>query len=176
MQRYYEEKCVAMHKSEKKMLLQNKIKLLDKEIVTSNRNIELKSKKKAEEGVTEEMENTGNSRSQSFGIVYDEEYRREVARIQNLVFKKQLAEVELFIISEQTLNDGVRKGWTEDMIKFYEARIAKPVQDAVLTDEVGVDQSAHADFMTQNIVSSAVDAAMASMVNNVSATPPSNIQ
>ncbi|PWA87994.1 hypothetical protein CTI12_AA124890 [Artemisia annua] len=58
LQRYYEEKCVAMQKNEKKVLLQNKIKMLEKEIVTSNRGIELKSKKKAEEGVANEMEST----------------------------------------------------------------------------------------------------------------------
>ncbi|PWA52653.1 zinc knuckle CX2CX4HX4C [Artemisia annua] len=66
LQRYYEEKCVAMQKNEKKALLQNKIKLLEKEIVASNRGIELKSKKEAEEGVANEMECTGNSRSQAF--------------------------------------------------------------------------------------------------------------
>ena len=140
--------------------------MLDKDIVAGNKGIELNSKKKAEQSVVYEMERSGVSRNQAFGVVYEEEYKKEVVRIQNLVLKRQLVEVELFIISEQPLNDVTKKGWTEDMIMFYESRIAKNMQSDDLTNEVGVDQSAHADFMTQNIVSNSVDAAMANMMGN----------
>ena len=164
--KYFEKKCLAMHKNGKMALLQNIIKMLKKNIVSSNKDIEVNAKKKAEDGVVYEMESSGVNKSQAYGSVYEQEYKKEVVRIQNLVLKRQVAEVELFILSEQPLNDDIKIGWTEDMIMFYESCIAKNVQGDDLTNEVGMDHSAHADFMTQNIVPNVVDAAMDSMVNN----------
>ncbi|GJZ49216.1 hypothetical protein Tco_0603406 [Tanacetum coccineum] len=88
--------------------------------------------------------------------------------------EKQLAEVELFILSEMPLDDKGKEGWTDEMLEFYEARITKDGQDGNedykrikfscdVEDEVGEDLSAHADFMNKNVVSNTVDASMADM-------------
>ncbi|GJR22245.1 hypothetical protein Tco_0970772 [Tanacetum coccineum] len=85
-----------------------------------------------------------------------------------------MAEVELFILSEMPLDDKGKEGWTDEMLEFYEARITKDGQDGnedykrmkfgcAVEDEVGEDLSAHADFMTKNVVSNTVDASMADM-------------
>ncbi|GKB43589.1 abscisic acid 8'-hydroxylase 3-like protein, partial [Tanacetum coccineum] len=110
--------------------------------------------REANQNVVQEMENSGFSRSQAFDYVYGEAYRNELERIKNLVLKKQLAKVELFITSKKPHDDAVKEGWTDEMLEFYKAT------------EVGEDLSAHAGFMTQNMVSSTVDASMADMVNN----------
>ncbi|GJR85808.1 hypothetical protein Tco_0209819 [Tanacetum coccineum] len=88
-----------------------------------------------------------------------------------------MAEVELFILSEKPLDDKVKEGWTDEMLEFYEANAdlndydineknEKMKSNDAMDDEVSEDFSAHANFMTQNVVSSAVDASMAYMVNN----------
>ena len=48
--------------------------------------------------------------------------------------------------------------------------------ESAMEEEVGTDSSAHADFMTQNIVSNTVDAAMAEMVSNVNAGSSSSLK
>ena len=125
-----------------------------------------------------EMDNTGANREQAFGVVYNDAYRRELARIQEVVLKKQLADVELFILSGKPFSDAVKEGWTSDMLEFYTDRMTQNGKDKCkdgdvvssmgnMEDEVGNDNSTHAEFMTQNIVSNAVDAAMADMLDNV---------
>ncbi|PWA93432.1 DUF4283 domain-containing protein [Artemisia annua] len=59
LQQYYKDKCVNMHKGEKIVMLQNKIQILEKEIVSGRNGIDANSKKKADEGVVFEMESTG---------------------------------------------------------------------------------------------------------------------
>ncbi|GJT17099.1 hypothetical protein Tco_0875805 [Tanacetum coccineum] len=65
----------------------------------------------------------------TFDVAYDRAYRDETKRIQSMVLKKQLAEVELFIMSESPLNDAIKGGWTYEMIEFYEASIAENKQN-----------------------------------------------
>ena len=66
------------------------------------------------------MENTGVNREQAFGVVYNEVYRKELGRIQDLIIKKQLAEVELFKLSGKPFSDAVKKDWTIDMFDFIQ--------------------------------------------------------
>ena len=187
LQQYYKNKCLNMQKDEKIVMLQNKVKLLDKKIVARRCGINANVKKKAEECVTFEMEDTGNSRNQAFGVVYDKEYRKEMERIEELVLKKQVAEIEVFILSDKSLDDDVYKGWSDEMKELYEARIVEIMQNGNLNEdvsrvggsvnnEVGMDLSAHAEFITQNIVSNAADVAMAGMVSNAGGDPSSSIQ
>ncbi|PWA81997.1 zinc knuckle CX2CX4HX4C [Artemisia annua] len=62
LQEYYKMKYDAMKKSDKRDLLLNKIKIIENDILTSNKNIEVNSHKLANEGVAFEMESTGASR------------------------------------------------------------------------------------------------------------------
>ncbi|GJV21624.1 hypothetical protein Tco_1370644 [Tanacetum coccineum] len=123
------------------------------------------------------MENSGPSRNQAFDYVYGEAYSKEAKRIEELVLNKQLAKVELFILSEKPLDDKIIECWTDEMIEFYEASVGMNEQNIneknkkikvskAMDDEVGKDLSAHAGFMTQNVVSNTVDASMENMVNN----------
>ena len=88
----------------------DRIRSLQKEIVGSNRDIDAMVKKKTESLVTEEMECTGASRSQAYSNLHDKIYRGEMDRIKGLSLKKQMAEVELFIISEQPFTSSVKEG------------------------------------------------------------------
>ena len=107
-------------------------------------------------------------------------------RIEELVLKKQVAEIEIFILSGKSVDDDVYKGWSDEMKELYEARIVENMQNGNLCEdvsrvdgsvsEVGMDLSAHAEFITQNIVSNAVDVAMAGMVSNAGGDPSSSIQ
>ncbi|GJS44535.1 RNA-directed DNA polymerase, eukaryota, reverse transcriptase zinc-binding domain protein [Tanacetum coccineum] len=129
---------------EKRKLLQNKIRILEGDISSRRNNIKLKSQKVANECVVYEMENIGNSRNQAYKLVYDDAYKNELVLIQDL---------------------------TAEMFEFYQGRIAENGKDrnesskgivfeGTMEDEVGRDLSAHADFMTQNKVSSHVDASI----------------
>ena len=187
LQEYYKKKCAAMKNSDKRDLLINKIRILTGNIDTSRANIEQNCHKLASEAVVFEMESTGTSREQAFGAVYNEVFKKEMSRIHGMVLKKQLAEVELFILSGKPFTEAMKQGWSDDMVEFYMDRITKMDEgmnkegdvlktDVVMDEEVGNDNSAHAEFITQNIVSNAVDAAMANMVNNDNAGPSSFIK
>ncbi|PWA35896.1 zinc knuckle CX2CX4HX4C [Artemisia annua] len=173
LQKYYIEKCAAMKNRDKRDLLINKIRIFEGDINCSRANIEQFAHKEANEGVVFEMENSGTNREQAFGVVYDDAYRREMDRIQEVVFKKQLAEVELFIFSGKPFSDAVKEGWTDVMIDFYKDRMTQNGKDKNnvnnLEDEMGNDNSAQDDFIAQNIVSNAVDTAMADMLGNENA-------
>ncbi|GJY18809.1 RNA-directed DNA polymerase, eukaryota, reverse transcriptase zinc-binding domain protein [Tanacetum coccineum] len=177
LQEYYKTKCDSMEKKAKIELLQNRIKILEGDISTSKSNFDVNVTMKAKENVVAEMENSGSSRNQAFDFVYTEAYSKEFDRIEKLILKKQLAEVELFILSKKPLDDKVKEGWTDEMLEFYEAnsdlndydineKNKKMKFNDAMDDKVSEDFSAHANFMTQNVVSSIVDASMAYMVNN----------
>ncbi|GJR88120.1 RNA-directed DNA polymerase, eukaryota, reverse transcriptase zinc-binding domain protein [Tanacetum coccineum] len=174
LQDYYNNKCENMKKSEKREMIKNKIKILEGDISTSRRSIDLKAHENADANVVDEMENYGSSRNQAFDTAYDRAYKKENEKIQGLILKKQMAKVELFIMFGLTLSDAVKEGWTYDMIEFYKASIAENTQSGnesvkrikvneAMDDEVGEDLSANAGFMTKNVVSNFVDATMANM-------------
>ena len=176
-----------MKSSDKRDLLVNKIRMLVGDINNSRTNIEINCHKKANEGVAFEMESTGVSREQAFGVVYSNVYTNQMDRIQGLVLKKQLAEVELFILSGKSLTEAVKESWTKDMVEFYKDRMSnyekgKNIEgdvskaDISMEDEVANDSSADADFMTQNIVSNVVDAAMVNIIDNENAGPSSSVK
>ncbi|GKC32324.1 RNA-directed DNA polymerase, eukaryota, reverse transcriptase zinc-binding domain protein [Tanacetum coccineum] len=77
----------------------------------------------------------------------------------------------------EEMDDAIKDSWSHEMIEFYKASIDEDMQneneyvkrmktDDAMDDEVGEDLSAHAGFMTQNMVSNIVDATMANMVRN----------
>nr|GEV88089.1 hypothetical protein [Tanacetum cinerariifolium] len=116
-------------------------------------------------------------KDQDFDVVFAEEYRKKELRIQKIVLKKQLAEVELFILSDLSFSDDVKSRWTYEMLEFYMARISQMEQHGnenwkimktgkIIEDEIGEDLSTHAEFMTQDNVFSPVDASMENAVDN----------
>ncbi|PWA80363.1 Zinc knuckle CX2CX4HX4C [Artemisia annua] len=68
LQEYYKKRCAAMKNSDKRDLLFNKIRILMGDINTSKANIEQNCHKIASEAVVFEMESTGTSREQAFGV------------------------------------------------------------------------------------------------------------
>ncbi|GKB13410.1 ribonuclease H-like domain-containing protein [Tanacetum coccineum] len=150
-----------MKKNEKRELLKNKITILEGDISASRRSFDFNIHKEANADVVKEMESSGSTRSRAFDVAFDRAYKEESDRIHNLVLKKQLAKVEFFILSEKPLDDDVKKGWTNEMLEFYEASQAENIQDrngyrkrikvnGTMEDEVGQDLSVHVSFMTQN--------------------------
>lgn len=60
----------------------------------------------------------------AFGVVYNNEYKKEMDRINGLVMKKQVAEVELFVLGGKPLTDEIKGSWSKEMIEFYKIRVA----------------------------------------------------
>lgn len=187
LQEYYEKRCSEVKKNASKLKLKEKIDSLEVEICKSNSGITANVHRIAEDMVAGEMESTGVSREQAFGVVYDIAYRDEIRRIHELVLIKQLAVVELFIESEQPFDNLVKEGWTDEMVVFYESRMLEKNGNGnkegnefrsveAMVEEVGQDCTAHAGFITQNNVSSPADAAMAKDLGNVDAGPSSFIK
>nr|GEU96631.1 hypothetical protein [Tanacetum cinerariifolium]GEV08250.1 hypothetical protein [Tanacetum cinerariifolium] len=177
LQEYYKTMCDIMEKKAKMELLHNRNKTLEGDISKSKSNFDVNVTMKAEENMVEEMKNSSSFRNQAFDFVYVEAYSKESNRIEKLVLKKQLAEVELFIFSKKPFDDKVKEGCTNEMLEFYEANAdlnvhnmneknKKMTSNDAMDDEVSEDLSAHANFMTQNVVSSVVDTSIADMVNN----------
>ena len=134
------------------MKLKEKINELESNISSRCKSIEAKATEEANDRVTEEMESTGDTRSKAFSKVYNDAYNNEVKVIQQLNFRKQLADVELFIVSDQPTSDLTSKGWTKEMMDYYEVRVAEISKSGndnnkdknfvvVMEDEVGVDSS-----------------------------------
>nr|GEV46674.1 hypothetical protein [Tanacetum cinerariifolium] len=73
--------------------------------------------------------------------------------------------------------DKVKEMWTDEMFEFYQGKVIENGQngnminkgiilEGTMNNEVGCDGSAHAAFMTQNNISSPVDATMACNLGN----------
>ncbi|GKG29812.1 hypothetical protein Tco_0419710, partial [Tanacetum coccineum] len=54
-------------------------------------------------------------RNQAFGKVYDEVYREELCKVEELIKDRRRAEAELFFESGQELTEAIRKTWTDEM-------------------------------------------------------------
>ncbi|GJU08699.1 RNA-directed DNA polymerase, eukaryota, reverse transcriptase zinc-binding domain protein, partial [Tanacetum coccineum] len=153
LQEYYRDKYARMENGDKRKLLLNKIRILEEDVRSRRDNIKAKCQKLANEGVVYEMENSGNTRSQAYGVVYDKAYRNELAMIQDLIVKRQCTEVEVFMLSNLPLTDTVRETWTDEMFEYYQGKVVKSGQnrntinkgiilEGTMHDEVGCDGSA----------------------------------
>ncbi|PWA90162.1 Phytosulfokine [Artemisia annua] len=110
LQEYYEQKCLVMGKNEKFEKLKKIVDELNNEITSRSKSIEAKVTEEANDMVAEEMESTGASRGPALKKVYSELYNSEVKQIQQLNFRKLLAEVELFIVLEQPSSEVAKTG------------------------------------------------------------------
>ncbi|PWA52084.1 hypothetical protein CTI12_AA458220 [Artemisia annua] len=159
LQEYYEQKCMFIGNKEKIEKLKKLIVELNSDIASRSKSIEAKVTEEANDMVTEEMESTGVSRGPALNKVYNELYNNEVKQIQQLNFRKQLAEVELFVVSEQPSSEIDKKGWTKETVEYYEVRVAeikKNVMDisVVIEDEVGEAYFLSLSFQTHFIINS----------------------
>ncbi|GJX13339.1 probable L-cysteine desulfhydrase, chloroplastic [Tanacetum coccineum] len=118
--------------------------MLQHDIDLSTSKFDFNVNKKAEEGVTFEMENTGNSRNQAYEEIFDRESNSGWTYEMIDFYKARIAKCGL---NENQYFKRMKRN--EDM-----------------EDEVGGDTSSHAVFMTQDVVLNTVDASMADMVNN----------
>ena len=146
-----------------------KISDLENEIVESNRCIGSNANKRAKEMLNGRMKKTGQTSNVALSKLYDEMYREELGRIQDLKTRKQLLEVHLFISLNIPLSDELKNEWTDEMLEYFFKLKNGGVKDQAgascseaMMDEIAEDTSAHAGFMTQNNVSNVVDAQMQS--------------
>ncbi|PWA48403.1 hypothetical protein CTI12_AA491350 [Artemisia annua] len=135
LKKYYEEKCASKEKGKKIIELQSKMSKLQKDISYSNRNVAMTAKDKADKLCNMGMIEDGLTRNQNFSKVYDNAYKEELKRINELVREKGKAEVEFFVETEQVMTEEV-----------------KSVLDK-MEDEVAEETNGNANFMTQNVVS-----------------------
>ncbi|GKE68420.1 hypothetical protein Tco_1526492, partial [Tanacetum coccineum] len=61
------------------------------------------------------------TRNRAFGKVYDEVYREELCKVEELIRDRRRAEAELFFESGQELTEAIRKTWTDEMLDIYRA-------------------------------------------------------
>ncbi|GKD59350.1 hypothetical protein Tco_1296859, partial [Tanacetum coccineum] len=105
----------------------------------------------------------GIIRNQVFGKIYDETYRSELIKINDMRSEQQRAEVELFFYSGGVLSNAVRETWTDDMIEQYETLMGEKVDKMMKEDlqegfvqsmdeEVAEDTSDSAMFMSRDEV------------------------
>lgn len=154
-------------------IIKKKINVLQREIVESNRTIGSTTNKRAKEKISERMKKSGQASNVVMSSLYDEMYRMEFGRIQDLTTSKQLLEVDLFISLNIPFNDDLKNQWTDVMFEYFFKVKNEGVKEQVgvsgreaMMDEVADDTSAHASFMTQNNVSNVVDSNMAQMQSN----------
>ena len=55
-----------------------------------------------------------------FGRLYEEMYKEERVKIQELLWERQMTEVDLFMALNLTLTFEVKQQWTEETIQVYE--------------------------------------------------------
>ncbi|GJQ91233.1 hypothetical protein Tco_0002372 [Tanacetum coccineum] len=117
---------------------------------------------KANSLLGERMKSGNMSRNQAFGALYDKIYRDELAKIEELKWKKQMVEVDLFSSLNVPLTDDVKDRWTEEMIEDYEGILEERRNDVInghweqnyneAMEEVAEETSAHAYFIVKNNV------------------------
>ncbi|GJX59586.1 hypothetical protein Tco_0290976 [Tanacetum coccineum] len=91
--------------------LRLKIKNLENQISHSNKIIAKEFKMKVNDMVKSVMIEKGLTKNQAYRKVYDEVYRDEHDRIEEMIMKKQLAEVELFCKIRQVLSIVEMETW-----------------------------------------------------------------
>ncbi|PWA70874.1 reverse transcriptase domain, Reverse transcriptase zinc-binding domain protein [Artemisia annua] len=99
--------------------LKNRIDALQREIVESNRSIGSNANKKAKEMMSERMKKSGKTSNVVLSSLYDEMYRMELGRIQDLTTSKQLLEVELFISLNTLFTEDLKNQWTDEMLEYF---------------------------------------------------------
>ncbi|PWA39333.1 zinc knuckle CX2CX4HX4C [Artemisia annua] len=88
-----------------KQQLDNEMKILVSQIVQLNRNLNKNSKLNAEKLLKESVVANQNVNDVSVNKFYDVAYRAELAKIEELQKEKNLIEVELFLLSNQPLDN-----------------------------------------------------------------------
>ena len=94
------------------------------------------------------------------------------------VKERQLAEVEVFFLSEQVLTDEVRSTWTDEMIQFYESLMGQKVDTMMgnqfyndvmegINNEVATETNGNASFMTKDDISNGMDGADDQMLGDM---------
>ncbi|GKF20681.1 hypothetical protein Tco_0069319, partial [Tanacetum coccineum] len=63
----------------------------------------------------------------AFGKVYDEVYREELCKVEELIRDRRRVEAELFFESGQELTEAIRKTWTDEMLDIYRACVDEKV-------------------------------------------------
>ncbi|GKC55611.1 hypothetical protein Tco_1083209 [Tanacetum coccineum] len=120
---YYKKKCQDMAHNMDIGELKLKITNLEKQTSYSNKNVVMDSNKKAYSRCKGLMDETGMTRNQAHRKAYNEAYRDEMERINGLVLKKHLAEVDLFFATGQVLTIYEVDTWTDEMIDSYKAKV-----------------------------------------------------
>ncbi|GJZ67450.1 RNA-directed DNA polymerase, eukaryota, reverse transcriptase zinc-binding domain protein [Tanacetum coccineum] len=131
LRKYYDDKCAVKAKDNLVEGLKWRISKLQKDISYGHNNVAMLANTKANESCKEIMKETRMTHNQAYLKVYDEIYRDELNKIKEWVGEKQLAEVELFFLSEQVLTDEVRNSWTEEMIAKFKGLVGERVDDMI---------------------------------------------
>ncbi|GKA09956.1 hypothetical protein Tco_0689389 [Tanacetum coccineum] len=103
----------------------------ERKIVEANRMVKTIAQEKANSGVEERMKSENMNRNQAFRVLYDQSYRNELAKIEELKWEKQMDEVDLFSALNLPLTDDVKSGWTEEMIEAF-----KGILEEIRNDEI----------------------------------------
>ncbi|GKA35541.1 RNA-directed DNA polymerase, eukaryota, reverse transcriptase zinc-binding domain protein [Tanacetum coccineum] len=159
-----DEKMQELVRKENVADLRLKIKNLENQISHSHKMIEKESKMKANAMVKSVMIEKGLIENQAYRKVYDEVYKYEHDKIEEIIMKKQLAEVELFFKIGQVLSIVEMETWPKEKLRFFKNSIGEEAYEGMvnqiriesnedMNEEVAEDSSSVAQFLTQDVVS-----------------------
>ncbi|GJW35252.1 RNA-directed DNA polymerase, eukaryota, reverse transcriptase zinc-binding domain protein [Tanacetum coccineum] len=166
--KYYADKCEAKARQNLIAGLKWRIAKLKQNIDYRNTYVSKVANEEAQKQCVALMKTDGITRNQAFGKIYDETYRSELIKINDMRLEQQRAKVELFFYSEGVLSNAVRETWTDDMIEQYETLMGEKVDKMMKEDlqegfvqsmdeEVAEDTSDSAMFMSRDEVQNVME-------------------
>ncbi|GKC80075.1 hypothetical protein Tco_1130849 [Tanacetum coccineum] len=120
--------------------LRLKIKNLENQISHSNKIIAKEFKMKVNDMVKSVMIEKGLTKNQAYRKVYDEVYRDEHDRIEEMIMKKQLAEVELFCKIRQVLSIVEMETWSKEKLGFFKNSISEEAYEGMV-NQIGIESN-----------------------------------
>ncbi|GKA88883.1 RNA-directed DNA polymerase, eukaryota, reverse transcriptase zinc-binding domain protein [Tanacetum coccineum] len=163
---YYKVKLQELVKKTNVKDLKLKISNLYRQIAHSNKMVAIESRNKANSMCKSVMILTEN---QAFGKLYDEIYKDELQRINDMSMEKQLAEAEFFFKTGQIFSVFELETWSDEKLEFYKNSIGEEAFEKTLIqikrdcnegmcEDVAEDLSGTAQFMARNVVTNGFDA------------------
>ena len=179
--KYFKQKCIEVERSDKVSHFKTKIFNLERKISEANSNVVAAAQKRTNDLVESKMRTEGIDKEQAFGMMYDGIYKEEMASIHDMIWEKQMAEVELFHSLNLPFTDDVKNQWTEEMVAAYDGFVEDKRNDEInghweheyneVIEEVAEDSSAHASFIAKNNVNNDGGISRAQVQSDIASNP-----
>lgn len=92
-------------------------------VTDSKDSIVMASKRKVDRIDKSDMVKQGMTENQAYDKVYDDVYKDELGKINEMLVRKQLIEVELFFTTGEVFTIYELETWTDEMKEFYKKKL-----------------------------------------------------